>query len=37
LGDAEKVQVDIRWPGGRTTTLKDVSANQILMVEQDAN
>lgn len=36
LDDAEKAQVDIRWPDGRTTTLKDVSANQILMVEQDA-
>lgn len=37
LGRAEKAQVDIRWPDGRTTTLKDVPANQILMVEQDAN
>jgi len=36
LGRAEKVDVDIRWPDGRTTGLKDVSANQILMVEQDA-
>ncbi|MBC8873624.1 MAG: CRTAC1 family protein [Planctomycetes bacterium] len=36
LGRAEKVDVEVRWPDGATTGLKDVSANQILMVEQDA-
>ena len=28
-------QVEVRWPGGGTTRLKDVAANQILTVVQD--
>ncbi len=36
LGDAATAEfVDIRWPDGRTTRLKDVSTNQILTVVED--
>ncbi|MGA9768232.1 MAG: CRTAC1 family protein [Blastocatellia bacterium] len=35
LGKAEKVlSVEILWPSGRTDTLSDVSANQIIVVQE---
>jgi enediyne biosynthesis protein E4 len=38
LGQATKAeQIEIRWPNGKSTTLKDVAANQILTVVQPAN
>ncbi|MGB2987455.1 MAG: CRTAC1 family protein [Phycisphaerae bacterium] len=37
LGEATRAdRVEIRWPGGRTTTLENVKANQILNVIQGA-
>ncbi len=37
LGNAEQVDlVDIRWPNGQRTELKDVAVNRILKVVQDA-
>jgi len=36
LGSTDRVQVEIRWPDGRITQLKDVTANQIRTVVQDA-
>ena len=37
LGDATKADVvEIRWPNGQRTELKDVAADQILVVVQDA-
>jgi hypothetical protein len=34
LGTATKVkELDVRWPGGKVTRLKDVSADQILTVK----
>lgn len=37
LGKAEKADlVEIRWPDGRTTRLKNVTANQFLTVVQEA-
>jgi len=35
LGDAKSAElVEIRWPDGEVTTLKDVAANQILGIQQ---
>jgi enediyne biosynthesis protein E4 len=36
LGDATKADVQIRWPNGQRTEMKDVAADQILTVVQDA-
>ena len=33
LGDAERVDVRVRWPDGRTVELDAVAAGQILLVE----
>ena len=35
LGDATRVnQIDVRWPGGKTDTIRDVAANQIVTVTE---
>ena len=35
LGDAARVdKLSVRWPSGRTTTLRDVEANRILRIEE---
>ena len=34
LGDAETVQLVVRWPGGEETTLDGVGANQVVVVER---
>ncbi len=35
LGEQSRVErLEIRWPGGQTTTLEDVPADQVLTVEQ---
>ena len=35
LGQYNKIdQLEIRWPGGQTQTLKDLSANQFLLIEE---
>ena len=37
LGKAEKVELlEIRWPSGRLETLKDVKANQVIIVKEGA-
>jgi hypothetical protein len=36
LGSTDRAQVEILWPDGRITQLKDVPANQIRTVVQDA-
>ncbi len=37
LGDASKVdEVEVRWPSGALTTLKDVPVNRYLNVREDA-
>jgi hypothetical protein len=37
LGDARKVEeVEVRWPSGALTTLKDVAADRYLNVKEDA-
>ena len=35
LGKAEKADlIEIRWPSGQVDTLKDVKANQLIVVEE---
>jgi len=35
LGKADKVELlEIRWPSGQVDTLKDVKANQLIVVEE---
>ena len=35
LGDATRVnQIDVRWPGGKTDTIRDVAANQIVTITE---
>ena len=37
LGNNQKIEeVDVRWPSGLTTTLKDVAINHYLIVKEDA-
>lgn len=36
LGSAKKVDVEIRWPNGRRSALRDVSVNQTLQVIEEA-
>lgn len=35
LGDAERVTVEVRWPGGETRTFADVAARQIYRVTRE--
>ncbi len=35
LGDATRVDLEIRWPGGKVQTLKGVAANQVIEVDED--
>ena len=35
LGKADKAElIEIRWPSGQVDTLKDVKANQLIVVEE---
>ena len=36
LGDATRLDLEIRWPGGKVQTLKGVAANQIIEVDEDS-
>jgi len=35
LGDATRVDLEIRWPSGTLQILKGVAANQVIEVDED--
>ena len=36
LGDASKVNLEVRWPRGESESFQDVEANRILVIRQGA-
>ncbi len=36
LGAAKKVDLEVRWPDGRTTSLKDLMVDRVVEIEQEA-
>jgi hypothetical protein len=36
MGPGRKAEIEIRWPGGQTETIKDVAVNQIVKIKEGA-